>query len=89
MSADLLKLLLTIALALRDGRIDAAEGADILDDLVDIAERAADDAIPDLIEWCGDLLHRDADELLAAAAKHEAKGHDKRAARLREKAGKR
>ena len=85
--ASPLSVLVTIAMALRDGRIDAAEGADILDEVVELVGSRVDSA--DVIEWVGDLLRRDRAELLDAAERQEAKGHMRRAERLRAKAAKR
>lgn len=86
---QLLQLLALVALALRDGTIDSTEAADILEEGIELAHDAAEDHLPDLIEWVRDLVHRDREELLAAAARHEAKGHERRAERLRRKAERR
>ena len=85
MRPEIRDLLLTVAIAASDGRLDGDEIGDILRAAVELV----DDEIPDLIQWVGDLLHRDADELLAAAERHKARGHDKRAARLRARAERR
>lgn len=95
MSADpaVIQLLITVVQALQDGRLETHEVSGILAELVDVLDGPTDGGVPalleDLGEWVRDLLHRDREELIAAAVKHEAKGHDQRAARLRERAERR